>query len=115
MSGWRLQEYLCESCDRRWESLERAAELPESLPCECGGEGARAISAVREKRVLAWAVSQGKTETPPWAFDTRALAEGMPEAEWRKQCKEREKKAPWYKDPVKAAYEETQRELAKAR
>lgn len=105
MSGWRMQEYQCEA-GHRFESLERVSELPDWLPCECGSRAERAISAVREKPVYAWAVSQAKTEMPPWAFDCRKLAEGQSHAEFRAESKERAKKAPWYKDPFKSTCEE---------
>jgi hypothetical protein len=76
MSGWKLQEFQCTRCPQTTESLERSAEMPDSIPCACGGNAERCISAPKVKTVWAWCDRQvgPKDECPPWSYDTEHLA-----------------------------------------
>jgi hypothetical protein len=83
-----LREYLCEE-GHRTESLETRGEEAEVVRCgECGGDAPRTVSAPAVKTVEWGGIQRGKAqERPPWALDTRPLADGMSEAEWKKKTR----------------------------
>jgi len=77
-------DFQCESCGAEFESLERRSENVREKPCECGGVAKRCLSAVRSMTVWGAAERGTSQERPPWALDTRPLADGVSEGEWRK-------------------------------
>jgi len=82
-----LREYACDSGHRQ-ESLEtRGSECPSYLCEVCGGPSGPAISAVRSRTVWASAGTMGKNDepAPPWALDTRSLADGQSQSEFKKK------------------------------
>jgi hypothetical protein len=84
MSGWRMQEFLCEK-HGRFESLERAP-VPESVPCPtCARAAPAVISAVASKTCWASAGPKGKPDPAPrpTATDTIPLGEGQTYNEWK--------------------------------
>lgn len=88
--SWFLAEYACRRCGERIESLEPRSAIPPTLPhATCGGVAERAISAPKVRTVWAEPVSRAKSDERPGpaTFDTRAIADGMPVAEWRKRRK----------------------------
>lgn len=58
-------------------------ETPRPCPT-CGSASPYTISAV-VGRVQSWSVSTGKSERPPNALDTRAIADGQPTGEWKRE------------------------------
>lgn len=63
------------------------AEDPRSCPT-CGAPSPYTISAV-VGRVQSWSVSTGSSERPPWALDTRAIADGQATGEWKRETAEK--------------------------
>lgn len=79
-----LLDYQCPGCLQTEEHLEKRGQETPTYDCPCGGQSQRCLSPVRGKTVWGY-VSQGSSqERPPWALDTRALAEGQTVGQWRR-------------------------------
>ncbi len=82
-----MQDYWCDDCRWRGESLE---EMPVRPHVACGSCGAPAEAVIgAPKPMTVWGVVQrGKSdEKPPGAMDTSPLADGMPLHEWKARRK----------------------------
>jgi hypothetical protein len=83
--SWLMAEYMCE-CGLRLESLERRADVPPTVRCECGRPARRTISAPHTKTTWCAPAVRGKPEERPGpgTVDTRAIADGeVSVSEWR--------------------------------
>lgn len=82
---WRIQEYWCEDCQWRGESLE-PAPAREHIACgECGAPAGKVVGAPKPMTVWGTAERGKSDEKPPMALDTEALADGMTMTEWKKR------------------------------
>ncbi len=89
MSGWIIRDHRCNDCGKVSEHMHQRNDDPVEMPCPCGGQAQRAISAVCG-RVKLGEVSRGKNgDPPPNALDTRPLADGMPMSEWKARNRKR--------------------------
>jgi hypothetical protein len=81
----RLDDYECNACGCRFESLESRDALPSCVPCEsCGADAARQFCAPKIQACRVAVLSNANVKTPPpWATSPMLLAEGMPVKEWR--------------------------------
>ncbi len=85
-----------------WSSLEPRATAPDSKPCNlwlstmddagefstpaiCGLDSPWCMPAPKTHFPVADVIRGSSQERPPDALDTRAIADGMPTGEWRKQ------------------------------
>ena len=82
MANLCMSEFQCADCGIFEELVERP--VPDEHPCPvCGTDASWVMSAPHGKVKIA-EVQRGKSdERPPWALDTRDLADGMPMHEWR--------------------------------
>jgi hypothetical protein len=80
--SYLLLDYACPA-GHRLESLE-SRPAPDSKPCPCGAVAERQMSAPAIRLPLV-SVDHGSVERPPWAMDTRSLAEGESLDSWRKK------------------------------
>lgn len=82
-----LRDYRCHDCDLVHESLEGKSVLMISCP-RCDGDSIAIISGTHAKTIWGAADVRGTNdERPPWAMDTRPLAEGETYDNWRKKRK----------------------------
>jgi len=92
--SWLMLEYLCPCCGERFESLESRGNTAGWLTCpdeSCGAQAAPVISATHSGTVYGAAATTGKSDPPPpWAMDTRAIADGRQSPEqWRVERREK--------------------------
>lgn len=77
-----MLEYLCPTCGQRIESLE-VRRAPAAWVEHCGTRAERTVSAVRGRVPIATVERGSGSERPPYAMDTRPLADGMSKGEWK--------------------------------
>lgn len=78
-------EYMCTACGGTF-GLTVPRPAPESVPCVvCDGATQLVVSAPMTRVKSGEVIRGGSDERPPWALDTRPLADGMPVHEWRAQ------------------------------
>lgn len=91
--SWIALEYLCPECGTIFESLERRSDPAASLP-HCNSMAERTISC---PMVITQGVnvtrSVGRSDPPPGAMSTQAIADGMPTGEWKRKRSEQRKAA----------------------
>lgn len=92
--AWICLEYLCPD-GHRTASLEDRDNASPFLPCACGLDAERTMSAPRLK-FSRGVVATGRNydgERPPGIPDTRELADGMSYGEWRKKNSDKYREA----------------------
>jgi hypothetical protein len=79
-------DYYCVTCGGTMDDLQPRGNVAPSIACLCGGKARKCLSAPMVKQKLGHVVTGASAERPPWALDTRPLADGrMTTGEWRKQ------------------------------